>query len=359
MRPLGLLVDNKGLQLSIHDHNILAPRRRSSRMFLTKSPTRALDFLRLSHTSGEWERPFPSIEALARYIKTYRWYRHRPAIIAPCNPLIKSDAEYMPKLNTLTEAIYHNRSLGEIFNDPPPENLVEKHRLLEEDRADVRRAVFEEFSGTEQTYVDQTSTFALQHRIKIWRNDVRNIVKAYVPPTIDPSLLPPYAAKNMPAIQKMWRDVLIAGLRGLLLNESASGYKLESVEPPKFDHTTPSRHVKAWIRDNWENVGREAWARVEPTVLKTLATKRALRSAEEGEGEERGPDSAAADSGVEGLEGREEQGMSDIEADAVKEDERPVTIVNSIEVAAQDEEGKADTNAAAAAAVSPRSEHQP
>lgn len=252
MRPLGLLLDNEGLQLCVRDHDLRVPK--TERIFLTNNPTHVLDFLGLSYANGEWTRPFDTIADLVNYATSYRWYIHRP-------PLDKRKSRILtPELGKYLEASQQASSTAH-------ESIARKSKAQQ--LADVRRLAFSYFPGTEKIYDDLVAHWVLETVKKEWADNVRAVIKHDV---CLPKVIP---AKNLPAshytrgkahTEQVWRQVLRLALRRLLVSETRDTYELQSVKTPKFDHTTPIPTVMNWIRDNWPAIGREVWDRIEHTL---------------------------------------------------------------------------------------------
>lgn len=247
MRPLGLLVDDHGLQLDMHDHHPACPKQ--SRLFLTNSPTHVLDFLGLSHANGEWKRPFRTIADLTQYVKTYRWYTPPDPVLHP-----RKQAKFLQYSSQWFDPLH---VLGA---EPVPK------KPLSESRQDVRHAVFSTFPGTQEAYAAEVAKWDGAAEKMKWESSVRKIITTdfCLPKEIHGYLLPPVPnGETRESFEQKWRMVLRAALRRLLLNDAGPTYELWSVRPPRFDHTTELPVVMDWIKNCWRAVGNEAWARVQ------------------------------------------------------------------------------------------------
>lgn len=249
MRPLGLLVDNNGLQLSMNDHDKVCPR--PTRLFLTNSPTRVLDFLGLSHANGEWKRPFKTVAELVEYVKTCRFYNPRGPFTK--GPLKAKFLRYQPQLFGHLEEQAQKAESGP--EKSPPATLV-----------DVRRAVFSTFPGTEEAYAAEVAKWNLAKQRNIWVESIKHIIKTdyCLPRVIHARFLPPVPeGGSIEDVERAWRAVLRAALRRLLLSGDSPAQMLLCVQPPKFDYTTELPVVMDWIKRHWRKIGEEAWGRVQ------------------------------------------------------------------------------------------------
>lgn len=248
MRPLGLLVDNHGLQLSLNDHDKSCPR--YTRLFLTNSPTRVLDFLGLSHAKGEWNRPFKSVTELIDYVKTYRFYHPRGPFAK--GPLKAKFIRMQPQLFDHLDEVQTAESAPE---ESPPATLE-----------DVRRAVFSTFPGTEEAYAAKVAKWSSAKQEQTWVESVKRVIKTdrCLPQVIHPRLLPPVPqGGSIQDVEQAWRAVLRAALRRLLLSGDSPAQMMLCVQPPKFDYRTPIPAVVDWISCHWKKIGEEAWGRVQ------------------------------------------------------------------------------------------------
>lgn len=258
MRHLGLFLDNKGLQLSVHNHLRESPK--SKRIFLSNDPTAILDFLGLSHANGEWTRPFVSLAELFQYVKTFRWYSWRPVVREP---------EFGSRMR---RNIRDRPALASYYQEDQSDDTDRSNRNLDARLEEVRRAIFSAFPDSERAFTEEVARCELEAEVQRWRQSVKNIIQSdsFIPANIDHVLPEPRSmTTNKADAEQVWRQVLRAALEKVILRQ----YKLDSVEVPDFDHSHGIQEVKKWIRDNWEAVGREAWHRVEEEMVRSQTSK--------------------------------------------------------------------------------------
>lgn len=266
IRPLGLLVDDKGLQLSLADHEKRCSK--ASRIFLTNDPKRVLDFLGLSYANGEWDKPFVTLRKLVEYVETSRWYRPGASWIRVGLPGEDSYGPYGPGSKT-RQSIDDNLSLRRTLRKLGPAD-TKKHsplKSLTERLKEVRHAVFEAFPGTEQEYNEIVGNAQLQSEKEHWIATVQWLIdyEWYLPSQICIEKgLPEFCSGHTnEELQRAWRHVLKLTLKKLLLSNQWQGNHLETVKPPQFEVSRDFEPVKNWIRQNWQKVGNEMWNRVQ------------------------------------------------------------------------------------------------
>ncbi|KAJ4414189.1 hypothetical protein N0V82_008091 [Gnomoniopsis sp. IMI 355080] len=275
IRPYGLTANEEALYLRIPELEQVD--KKKARVFLTSCPTKVLGFI-MRDKHDEWVRRFSSVDAMFDYTSRCKWYHAWLAHeIEKDNSgvkvSLKSNDRQRMKQRLIFARWVEDYVPGQIRSSRP--FLSTNNRTPIALRDEVRAAAFAAFPGAEERYNQQLAAWN-KERVRIFVKN--NLIKddMALPESIACALPMPQEGNSIAELERNWRGVLRSALTKLIVDECDG----VGIAPPhvrdKYGVIIVDE-VKHWIENNWEAVGRAAWAQQCARAAESMRIKKARR----------------------------------------------------------------------------------
>ncbi|CAN8099029.1 unnamed protein product [Discula destructiva] len=282
IRPYGLTASEDGLHIRIPEIERLD--KKKARVFLTDCPVKVRKFL-ISGNQEQWTKRFASVKNMFAYAARCKGYHHwlvceserlkdqdgnvnnATAAAAAVKETLKSNDRQRMRTRQLF-ARWFDEHVPAQLADLQPATAAQTHETptVDELRAEFRAAAFKTFPGAEERYAQQLIEWNKEKMRILVKNTLIRQDRA-LPESVASALPAPQEGSTAAGVERDWRGTLRSALVKIIVDDDADAAFVdadgERIVPPRLrdEHGVfVVDDVKKWIGENWERVGRAAWA---------------------------------------------------------------------------------------------------